>query len=113
MSFFYSVGDGKFLEKSNDLFVLYDELANLYDPDLPDHGDYSKNDYDVFMNDDAELQKLYDQLLTGQMEEKKFEGKMIKNFHDLMNLENTQKDAKLNQLIKEMRAFENEENKGE
>jgi len=47
------------------------------------------------------------------MEEKKFEGKMIKNFHDLMNLENTQKDAKLNQLIKEMRAFENEENKGE
>ena len=39
MSFFYSVGDGKFLEKSNDLFVLYDELANLYDPDLPDYDD--------------------------------------------------------------------------
>lgn len=47
------------------------------------------------------------------MEEKNFEGKMIKDFHDLMNVESNQRDAKLNQLLKEMRIFENEENKGE
>lgn len=59
MSYFYSVGDGKFLKKSHELFVLYDEFANLYDPDVPDYDD-GKNDYDVYMNDDAELKKLYD-----------------------------------------------------
>ena len=60
MADFYAYGDGYQFNDADSLFVIYDELAEIYG---------AQNDYEAILNDDAELEKLYKALMSGQAEE--------------------------------------------
>lgn len=48
-------------------------------------------------------------MASGQEFEKEFGDNLIKNFQDLMRLETTQRDAKINQLMDELNKYESQE----
>lgn len=60
MADFYAFGEGSDFTNSARLFMVYDELAEIYG---------AQNDYEVILNDNAELEKLYKALMSGQAEE--------------------------------------------
>ena len=127
---YYGWGEGDDINPwAGDLFMVYDALSESFDPDarmpMPRPAPFdnnssnnnSKNEQQttnviektIYTKDDEEIKKLYDLIKNGQTLEQEFEGGMIKNFEDLLRKEQSGKDAKMNQLLKEMEEYERQE----
>lgn len=77
-----------------DLGDIYDELAEVFG---------KKNDFDL---DENEIDELYEKIIGDEELQAEFEGEMISNFDELMDLELEKNDEKVEKLVSEMKKME-------
>lgn len=88
MADYYEFGAGRDKDKSADiLYAIFDSLSEVFG---------SKSDYDM---SDEEIQKLYENMQNNQEVQKRFEGTMIQDFEELVELAKQQKEKKIDQLF--------------
>ena len=88
MADYYEFGAGRDKDKSADiLYAIFDSLSEVFG---------SKSDYDM---SDEEIQKLYENMQNNQEVQKRFEGTMIQDFEELVELAKKQKEKKIDQLF--------------
>ncbi len=96
MSAFYGFDDQFENNKDEylDLADIYDELAEVFG---------KKNDFDL---DNDQVDELYEKIIGGEELQAEFEGDMIANFDELMDLELEKNDEKVEKLVSEMKKME-------
>ena len=97
MAEYFSLGPGSEKDDQADmLFSIFDGLSEVFG---------KKSDYDLT---NEAVQQLFDTMNQNKEVQKRFEGTMIENFNDLVEMEKKRRDEKITELFNELYAEEEE-----